>query len=82
VEAGHHEYHIIINGRERTVTHDVLTFNQVVVLANYPPPKDGVEYQVTYEHAVSPKHAGDMIQGETVTVKNGTKFVVEPGNRS
>jgi hypothetical protein len=78
-----HEYHVIVNGRERTVDHDVLTYDQVVALApNLPPPVEGVEYHVTYRHAVAPKKEGDLIQGETVTVKNGTEFVVEPGNRS
>lgn len=78
-----HEYHINVNGRERTVPSNVLTFNEVVALApNLPPPGDGVEYHVTYEHAVAPKENGDLVQGETVTIKNGTHFVVAPGNRS
>lgn len=77
------DFHIIVNTRERTVEHDVLTYKEVVALApNLPPLKEGMEYIVTYRHAVAPKHEGDLIEGETVTVKNGTEFVVEPGNRS
>lgn len=78
-----HEFHIIVNSRERTVTKDVLTYDEVVSLApNLPPPAEGQEYIVTYRHAVAPQQDGDLIAGETVTIKNGTQFVVEPGNRS
>ena len=77
------EYHIIVNARERTVSHDVLTYDEVVALApNLPPPGEGVEYHVTYRGAIAPKEDGDLVKGESVTVKNGTQFVVEPGNRS
>jgi len=78
-----HEYYITVNGRERTVDHDKLTYDEVAALApNLPPLVDGREYIVTYRNAVAPKAEGDLIPGETVTVKNGTEFVVEPGNRS
>ena len=79
----HHEFHIIVNTRERAVDHDVLTYSEVVALApNLPPLAEGGEYIVSYRHAVAPKVDGDLIEGETVTVRNGTEFVVEPGNRS
>jgi hypothetical protein len=84
METDHHhtEYHIRVNTRERTVDHDVLTYAEVVALApNLPPLKEGQEYIVTFIHAVKPEH-GDLIEGETVTIRNGTEFVVEPGNRS
>lgn len=80
-----HDYHILVNGRERTVESDRLTYDQVVALApNLPPPTPGVEYDydVTYTGAVEPKKDGDLIAGETVTIKNGTHFVVSPSNRS
>ena len=78
-----HEYHITVNTRPRTVDHDKLTYEQVVELApNLPPLTDGGEYIVTYSHAVAPKEHGDLIPGETVTIKDGTEFVVEPSNRS
>ncbi len=82
-DSGHgHEYKIFVNGREAIINSDVVTYAQVVALApNLPPPGDGVEYQVTYSDAGDPK-AGDLIPGESVRIKNGTQFVVEPGNRS
>jgi hypothetical protein len=77
------EYRITVNGRERTVDHDKLTYEEVVALApNLPPLQDGREYIVTYRNAVAPKADGDLIPGETVTIKDGSEFVVEPGNRS
>ncbi len=77
-----HDFHIKVNSRERVVEHAVLTYQEVVTLSNLPPLKEGMEYIVTYKHAEAPKHDGDLIEGETVTVRNGTEFVVEPSNRS
>ncbi len=76
------EYHIVVNGRERLVDHDELTYAQVVALApNMPPPSDHVELLVSYVNAAH--HAkGDLIPGESVRIKNGTQFSVAPGNRS
>lgn len=78
----HREYHIKVNGREKTVQSDRVNYDEAVELAGYPKPTEGVEYIVTYRHAVDPKHDGDLIPGEHVIVKDGTDFVVEPGNRS
>lgn len=77
-----HDWHIVVNGREKSVEHQRLTFNEVVSLApNLPPPSDAVEYKVVFEHAEDPK-SGTLIQGESVLVKNGTQFVVTATNRS
>lgn len=77
-----HSYHINVNGRDRTVETDILTYDQVVALApNLPPPGDNVAYDVTFTGAVDPKD-GDLIAGESVTIKDGTHFVVSPSNRS
>jgi hypothetical protein len=75
-------YCIVVNGREKTVDHRVLTFAEVVALApNLPPPGPGVEYRVTFRDAVDPKE-GDLIPGESVRIKDGTEFVVSATNRS
>ncbi len=74
--------HIYVNGRERTVDHKVLTFDEVVQLApNLPPLTEDTEYRVTFSGAVRPKD-GDLIAKETVEVKDGTEFRVSPTNRS
>jgi hypothetical protein len=76
------EYQIVVNGRERDVDHDELTYAQVVALApNMPPPGEGVELLVTYIHAAHDAK-GDLIPGESVRIKDGTQFSVAPGNRS
>lgn len=78
----HAEYRIIVNGREKTVHDATVTFVQVLALApNLPPPGPGVEYKVTFRHAVDPKD-GTLIAGESVRVRNGTEFVVSATNRS
>jgi len=77
-----HLFHIVVNGRERTVNSDIVTYEQVIALApNLPPQGDGVEYNVTFSNAFNP-HEGDLIAGESVVVKNGTHFVVSSSNRS
>jgi hypothetical protein len=77
-----HDYHIIVNGREKTVESDILTFDQVIALApNLPPPGPGVDYKVTYRLAVDPRE-GTLISGESVKIKNGSEFVVSATNRS
>jgi Multiubiquitin len=83
-DSDHHEkvLQIGVNGRERLIKSDRVTYDEVVALAGYPSAAEGTEYIVTYKHAVSPKHEGDLITGEHVIVKDGTDFVVEPGNRS
>lgn len=82
MEEHQEEWRIIVNGREKIVDHETLTFDEVVALApNLPPPGDGVQYKVAYEHAREPK-SGTVIPGESVIVKNGTEFVVTATNRS
>lgn len=76
------EIHIHVNGRERTVDHDLLKFDEIVKLApNLPSLTADMEYRVTFSRAVQPKE-GDLIEGETVKVSNGTEFRVSPTNRS
>lgn len=75
-------FRIVVNGRERIVSSDVVTYEQIVALTpNLPPPGVGVEYNVTFSSAVKPDE-GDLIAGETVIIKNGTHFVVSSSNRS
>jgi hypothetical protein len=84
MEDQHHraEWHIVVNGREKHVNHQRVTFDEVVALGpNLPPPGPTVEYKVVFEHAEEPK-SGALIQGESVLVKNGTEFVVTATNRS
>ncbi len=74
-------YHIKINGRARTTEINPLSYDEVVKLSELPPLTDGMEYLVTFSDAVKPTN-DDLIEGESVEIKDGTYFVVTPSNRS
>lgn len=71
------QFEIIVNGRPRTVTNARVTFEQVVQLA-FPgqPAEPNAVYSMTYRHAASAPHAGELAAGGSVEVKNGTVFNV------
>lgn len=68
---------IIVNSREREVPGPEVTFEQIVQLA-FPGDHDpNVEFSMTYRHAASTPHAGELGPGGKVEVKNhGTIFNV------
>lgn len=70
-------YKIIVNSREREVPGPEVTFEQIVQLA-FPGEHDpNVEFSMTYRHAVSTPHAGELGPGGKVEVKkHGTIFNV------
>jgi hypothetical protein len=83
-EAPHNHYTIIVNTDLVVVDHDVVTFAELVKIA-YPVPPTGqdVDFTVSYEHAKSSPHHGDLPEGGSVTVrKHGTIFDVDHTNRS
>ncbi|MBY3320631.1 multiubiquitin domain-containing protein [Rhizobium laguerreae] len=83
-EAPEKHYVIIVNTDPFVVDHDVLTFDELVKLA-YPEPPTGLDpaFTVSFEHAKSNPHHGDLAEGGTVTVKkHGTIFDVAHTNRS
>jgi hypothetical protein len=77
------EYKIIVNGTERTVTNDVVTFDQLTEIA-FPghPNNPNIVFSVTFDRAASKPHHGTLAKGGTVTIKNGTIFDVTQTNRS
>jgi hypothetical protein len=80
---GNH-YVITVNTDPVVIHHDVLTFDELVKIA-YPNPPSGQDPQftITFEHAASQPHQGDLPEGGSVTVKkHGTIFDVEHTNRS
>jgi hypothetical protein len=71
------QYDIVVNGRHRSVTGSRVTFEQVVQLAFPDQPTDpNAVYSMTYRHAASAPHAGELAAGGAVQVKNGTVFNV------
>ncbi len=77
------KFKIIVNASEHTVTHEVLSFDDMVALAFPGQANDpNVAFSVTFEHAASKPHQGSLAKGGTVTVKNNTVFDVTQTNRS
>ncbi|MFL6090442.1 MAG: multiubiquitin domain-containing protein [Aeromicrobium sp.] len=73
-------YKIYVNGVEKEVDHEVLTYDEVVRLF-VAAPVDGTIYAVTFEHGKDP-HEGELVSGQTVTIKNNTQFDVDDTGRS
>lgn len=72
------DYVIVVNSRDEPVPDKRVTFEQVVKLA-FPgaPAESNVRYSMTYRHAASRPHAGELAEGGSVEVKHqGTIFNV------
>lgn len=78
----HHDktYKIFVNGVEKSVDHEVLTYDELVRLF-VAEPVDGTIYTVSFEHAREPKE-GDLVAGQSVTIKNNAQFDVDDTGRS
>jgi Multiubiquitin len=74
---------IIVNAREKKVTGDEISFEQVVNLAydNNPPSGPNVVITVTYGKGEGGKQ-GTLLPGATVAIKNGMIFNVKATDRS
>lgn len=82
-EVHEHEYKIVVNGREKSVMSQVLTFDEVVALAFDPVPTGPeVFFTIAYRHAKSEPHDGTLTDSETVEVKDGTIFDVTQTDKS
>ena len=79
---GHNKtYSIIVNGRPREVTEHKLTYLQVVQLA-FPgeQPSATVVYTVTFSNPHGKD--GSLVEGQDVTIKDGTIFNVRKTDQS
>lgn len=66
---------IVVNGREKEVEKDELSFEEVVALAFGPPAAgDNIIYTVTYKRGQGNKPEGTLVEGDTVKVKDGMVF--------
>ncbi len=76
-------FSIIVNGREKTVEDEELTFDRVVALAfDAPPTGEFICFTVTYRRAGGRKPEGTLIEGGSVKVRNGTIFNVTVTDKS
>jgi len=70
-------FEIIVNSRQRTVNARTVTFEQIVQLAFPGQHEPNVVFSMTYRHAASTPHAGELGAGGSVEVKKkGTVFNV------
>jgi hypothetical protein len=67
---------IIVNGRERTVVGNEVTFEEVTKLAFPGPDEANVIYTVTFKNADQHPSAGELTASGTVEAKNRTIFNV------
>ncbi|HTK61502.1 MAG TPA: multiubiquitin domain-containing protein [Pseudonocardia sp.] len=77
------EITIVINGRERTVIDQELTFEQLVALA-FPnaPTGENVLFTISFRRGRGDKPEGSLLAGETVKLKDGMVFVVSATDKS
>lgn len=76
-------FSIIVNGREKTVEDEELTFEQVVTLAfDDPPSGEFICFTITYRRAGGRKPEGTLVEGESVKVRDGTIINVTVTDKS
>jgi len=74
-------YKVFVNAEEKAVDSDVVSYEQVVLLAYPIPPGPDTIYSVTFEKAKKPEE-GDLVAGQTVEIKEGTEFDVTHTGKS
>jgi hypothetical protein len=77
---GHKEVTIIVNGLEKEVAKEDISFTEVVALANLPSNPNTI-FTVTYRRGEGNKE-GTLVEGETVKVKEGMIFNVSATDKS
>ncbi len=76
-------YKIFVNTREKEVTTDTLTYEDIVILAfGSIPTGDSIRITVLFHHADQHPAEGTLLPGQSVKIKNNTSFDVTQTNRS
>jgi hypothetical protein len=83
-EERHKPTPIVVNGQEKTVTVEVISFDELVSLAydGNPPTGDNWSFTITYRRGHGNKPEGSLLEGETVKVKKGMIFNVTGTDQS
>jgi hypothetical protein len=77
------EVTVIVNGRPKAVAKDELTFMEVVKLAfDNPPTGPNILFTITFRRGHGDKPEGDLVEGETLKVKEGMIINVTPTDKS
>jgi hypothetical protein len=73
---------IVVNGRQKTVTKEKASFDDVVALAFGAVDFDKFVYTVTYFKNEKEKHEGSLVQGQSIELTDGMIFTVVPTTKS
>lgn len=74
---------IVVNGREKTVDKEKLTFDQLIDLAfDDPPSGEFICFTITFRRGQGNKPEGMLAEGETVKLKEGMIFNVTATDKS
>lgn len=78
-----HKVIIIVNGEEKEVQKEKISYEEVIILAfgSYNDSQD-VAYTIMYFRGNNEKPNGFLLKGKEVNVKKGMKFNVSKTNRS
>ena len=80
---GERGFSIVVNGREKTVEDEELTFDQVVALAfDDPPTGEFICFTITFRNAGGRKPEGTLTEGESVKLRDGTVINVTVTDKS
>ena len=75
---------IIINGRKKEVAEKDLSYMDVVNLAydNNPPTGPNIVFAITYRRGHGEKPEGELVEGQSIKIKEGMIFNVTPTDKS
>jgi hypothetical protein len=75
---------IVINGQEKTVSGETISFEELVSLAydGNPPTGENWSFTISYRRGHGEKPEGSLIEGETVKLKKGMVFNVTGTDQS
>ena len=77
------EYHIIVNGKKKTVNVMRLSFDQLVDLAFNPRPAGpNIMFTINYGKGPKANPEGELLPGQTVKIKDEMVFCVTPTDKS
>jgi len=74
-------FKIIVNSRPHEWHEKEISYDQVIRLA-FPNPGPDQAFTVSYRNAEGSKKSGDLVEGQSVHVRDGTIFNVTPTNKS
>jgi len=77
------EVTVVVNGRQKVVSKETLTFMEVVQLAfDSPPTGPNILFTITFRRGQGEKPEGTLIEGDTLKVKDGMIINVTATDKS